>query len=271
MTVGVMLRWMALATLGGLLLLGCRAPGNSPVSMERSGVVLPPPPMEVLRKQRTIDLPTGIMRDGDGRIFSLKDGAELAHVPRGRARLFRPALDGGLEVRRDVEVGEFLVDRHPVTAAQFREFAQATGWVAPGKWKESPGHWWARGVTWRGVREYCRWAGRRPVSEAELLRIGSGSPDWGQSWSQDPGMDGGYPVARRYWDGSIHPAPFGVVDLGIGGERCWLSLPWLLDPESVNGKLWTMGAFATAVPESLENAYVMVFRCAVNLPPAGDR
>jgi gamma-glutamyl hercynylcysteine S-oxide synthase len=121
--------------------------------------------------------------------------------------------------RHMVELGEFAIDRYPVTCGQYREFMEAGGyerrdiWSDPGwKWREessvtAPSYWRKDGETWvkdrfghvvpvewdhpvmhvnfHEAEAYCRWAGRRLPTEFEW--------EVAASWDPKPGTQRRYP------------------------------------------------------------------------------
>ncbi|MBM2620103.1 SUMF1/EgtB/PvdO family nonheme iron enzyme [Actinoplanes sp. LDG1-06] len=117
--------------------------------------------------------------------------------------------------RRPVTVAPYLIDRHPVTVAQFREFTRRTGYRTDAEergfglvydvdgWVERPGvAWHSPGgpdtgspdyddhpvvhVSWRDATSYAAWAGKRLPSEPEW-ELAARGPEfriwpWGDDW-----------------------------------------------------------------------------------------
>jgi len=191
----------------GLVAWGCSSAPEPEASAPGAGSFapavpdLPPPPEFVLAAQWALPtLPDGFLRNGDGRIYSEKDGAEMVLVPAGEFTMGDDSSDEPNErPAHRVFVSQLLVDRHEVTNAQFARFVRATGYrtdaekegkgfaligddwakVAGADWKhpEGPGTS-IRGldaipvvlVSWNDSRAYGDWVGRRLPTEAELER-----------------------------------------------------------------------------------------------------
>jgi len=156
---------------------------------------LAPPPAGVLRLQRTLDLPRGVNRSDEGRLYSEVDGMEMVLVPEVIYRAGtdeEPITDSMVAVPpHDVVVGPLLMDRHEVTNAQFARFCGATGYLTEAErgvgtgygggpdlnWRkprgrgssvDARGDWPVLWVSWNDAVAYCRWAGRRLPTEAEF-------------------------------------------------------------------------------------------------------
>jgi formylglycine-generating enzyme required for sulfatase activity len=144
-----------------------------------------------------------------------------------------------------VEVGEFEIDRYPVTNGEYLEFMQAEGAPPPNFWVERNGAWYWRGmfalvplplespvyVTQEEGTAFANWRGGRVMTEAEYHRAAFGTPSgeerlypWGNdipdstrgnfgfaNW--DPVPVGSYPEGASAW---------GVHDL-VGNGWEWTS------------------------------------------------
>ncbi len=142
---------------------------------------------------------------------------KMVHVPAGPFLMGSNRLDETLDNERpqhEVDVGEFWIDRYPVTNAQFLHFVQDRGyrrrvwWSAEGwAWREKnaiehPRYWrrqrngeWAllglspsrtlapdhpvMGVSWYEAEAYARAAGKRLPTEAEWEKAASWDPERG--------------------------------------------------------------------------------------------
>jgi formylglycine-generating enzyme required for sulfatase activity len=107
----------------------------------------------------------------------------MVHVPGGTFRMGSERFYPEEAPVREVSVGAFWIDRHPVTVAEFRRFVKATGYVT---WAERP----------PVAEDY-------PDADAELLVPGSlvfakpdarvGLDDYRAWWSWVPGADWRHP------------------------------------------------------------------------------
>jgi ergothioneine biosynthesis protein EgtB len=99
--------------------------------------------------------------------------------------------------RHRVELGDYWIDRYPVTNGQYRQFIQADGYENSQWWTEAGWHWrlqhkitqplyWSAdgawdqhpvcGVSWYEAAAYARFCGKRLPTEAEWEKAASWNP-----------------------------------------------------------------------------------------------
>ncbi|MEI6950006.1 SUMF1/EgtB/PvdO family nonheme iron enzyme [Paraflavisolibacter sp. H34] len=197
-------------------------------------------------------------------------------VPEGMLLLPAGELHwAGEERTNGLPIASFLLDRTPVTVAQFGKFVRATGYVTeaekagsagvldPGKgeWTLVPGACWhhplGRGkapagadypvtqVSGRDAEAYCRWAGKRlpTVAEWEYAASGNGRVTTRYAWGDELVVNGRY--AANVWQGKF-PEKNTVADgyalaapVGIFGK----TTTGLTD---MGGNVWQWTADSTA-------------------------
>ena len=146
-----------------------------------------------------------------------------------------------------VYLGDFWIDRHKVTNAEFADFLNARGPLAPSgdrrfdwddadarihrhgeRWTADTGfeHHPAVEISWFGARDYCAWRGRRLPTEAEWEKAARGDDRRRFPWGNAPpsaahavfGLP--YNATER---GDVRPAgasAYGVHDM-LGNLREW--------------------------------------------------
>ena len=203
--------------------------------------------------------------------------ADLDDMIRVGARTLRSAYDG-----ETVEVAGFLIDRAPVTNAQYAEFLRATGATPPAHWiggqppaqrEDHP----VVGINLDEARAYASWRGRRLPTNAEWESAARG-PDgtafpWGDTWDAErcrcpgDGVDGTAPVDEHPLGATVE----GCLDL-VGNVWEWTEAdPRLAAPEE--GAAWVFGgsfrhacvrdgAIARSAVAARNSYEYLGFRCA---------
>jgi formylglycine-generating enzyme required for sulfatase activity len=142
-----------------------------------------------------------------------------------------------------VRLSSFMMDRHEVTAGQFRKCVEAGGctpakvggkctYRVPGKERHP-----INCVDWSQAAAYCAWAGKRLPTEAEWEKAARGTDGRVHPWGDKPlarcghavveGLDGMGPGCGAHGTMPVGSkpegaSPYGVMDL-IGGVGEWLS------------------------------------------------
>ncbi|NIP99108.1 MAG: SUMF1/EgtB/PvdO family nonheme iron enzyme, partial [Nitrospinaceae bacterium] len=132
---------------------------------------------------------------GDNRDFSIyetavgDDGREMILIPEG---LFtRGSNSGGFDEKPEQEIylDAFYVDKHEVSVADYNRFRRAANYVKPSvpffegdhailETPEFP----VTGVSWFDAVNYCRWAGKRLLTEAEWEKAARGTHGLKYPW-----------------------------------------------------------------------------------------
>jgi formylglycine-generating enzyme required for sulfatase activity len=153
-----------------------------------------PPPKSVLEGQSKVDLPAGLVRDSEGRIWSEADSMEMVLVPAGEftmgsssqpiRMLSRDPEDEMPEHR--VTVSAFLIDRVEVTEGQFKRFCAATGRKPPDVSLDHDDLWPMGNVMWEEAKAYAEWAGKSLPTEAEWEKAARGADRRAFPWGNEP-------------------------------------------------------------------------------------
>jgi hypothetical protein len=185
--------------------------------------------------------------------------------------------------RRKVYVEAFVIDKYPVTNAQYKRFVQATGHRPPQHWKA--GDYPAEKalhpvvcVSWRDAAAYAEWAGKRLPTEEEWEKAARGTDGreypWGR-WEDGHCNTVEAEVGETSAVGRYSPkgdSPYGCVDMA-GNVWEWVDA-WYAGTETrrvVRGGSWNNhrgGAhcsFRYWVGPDIALDYIG-FRCAQPLP-----
>lgn len=191
--------------------------------------------------------------------------AEMIRIPAGA---FLMGSNDGPEDERPqhrVSLGEFFIERTPVTNQQFAEFLNAVGPRGAngekyydsddndarvrvdsngGKWRADAGHENHPVVeaSWFGAWAYCRWAGKRLPSEAEWEKAARGSDGRRYPWGNEA-PDRARAHFGAGWN-DLRPvdallkgaSPYGVLDMAGNGWEWVSSAYWPYPYDAKDGR-----------------------------------
>jgi serine/threonine-protein kinase len=215
------LGFIVVAFIGFVVLSGI----GKPATPQATTTPAPPTPTHLATPTPIPHLPTATLAPSlttpiplaGQRLISSKDGMTLLYVPAGDFLL--GSADTDPDAREDekpqqtIYLDAFWMDRTEVTVAQFRKFAETSGYVTDAEreggglvyspnevnvksayWQlpqgsgapEATGRQPVTQVTWNDAKTYCEWAGRRLPTESEWDKAARGSQGslypWGNTF-----------------------------------------------------------------------------------------
>jgi len=194
--------------------------------------------------------------DSSSSASEMQHVTEMVRIPAGV--FVMGSEEGGADEKPQhrITLGEFLIDRTPVTNAQFAQFLNAAGthskqgqrWYdmedadarihgRAGRWAADPAaedHPVVE-VSWYGAVAYCRWAGKRLPTEAEWEKAARGVDGRKYPWGEQPPdherahFGAGWNETRAVGRLARGASPYGVLDLA-GSVWEWVSSAYLPYP-----------------------------------------
>ena len=155
---------------------------------------------------------------------------DMALIPAGEFQLGSPEGKGEPDEhpRHKVFLDDFLMDKYPVTVAQYKVFAEA----AQRPMREQP-VWNAAGhpvvyVNWDDARDYCAWQLKQLPTEAEWEKATRGGTRTTYSFGDDEKLVGDYAWYIGNSSGTTHPVgtkppnSYGLYDM-MGNVYEWVA------------------------------------------------
>jgi len=171
-----------------------------------------------------------------------RNGAPMVWVTDGVFTMGSPDGRGKNQPAHEVYLNAFYVDQFEVTTARYAIFLAATGQGKPGfvpkLWEQvnlaSEGDRPVTGVNWNAADAYCRWAGKRLLTEAEWEKAARG-PDgrrypWGNAEPAFALANYGQSISSHTYSDSLRPvgsyeggkSPYGIYDMA-GSVSEWVA------------------------------------------------
>ncbi|MEM9488740.1 MAG: formylglycine-generating enzyme family protein [Myxococcota bacterium] len=205
----------------------------------------------------------------------LEDLRIACRVELGRADWFcaRDAVGNFQLEARQVRLDAFAIDRHEVTAGQFRECVAAgrcdLAALVAGDNRYVRDEWPIVNVTWQDSVDYCSWLGKRLPTEAEWEKAARGTEAFRWPWGNHERRDGsnhgkGAPSAIQYTQAYVPPtgpvnynyefAPDdsdGYAYAAAPGALRWSESPYGTYDMAGNAAEWVQDYFGVAGYEGL--------------------
>ncbi|MBI4388720.1 MAG: formylglycine-generating enzyme family protein [Nitrospinae bacterium] len=178
----------------------------------------------------------------DNRDFSIYetivsgDGREMVLVPEGV--FTRGSLEGDLDEKpqQEIYLDAFYVDKLEVSVKDYDRFRDAAGYAKPSvpffaedeKILEMPGNP-VVGVSWHDAVNYCNWAGKRLLTEAEWEKAARGTHGLTYPWGNEflpqraniSGLEDGYEFMAPVGSLPMGRSAYGVYDMA-GNVSEWV-------------------------------------------------
>lgn len=185
-----------------------------------------------------------------------KELSTMIKIPAGEFTMGTDDLKTDVQNRPSfkVNVGEYYIDKYPVTNAQYALFVAETGHRAPLNWVKGriPADLEKHPVTmisWFDAKAYAEWAGKRLPTEAEWEKAARGTD--GRRWPWGNQMDstklntyyniGNTTEVGRFPQGA---SPYGVMDMA-GNVQEWVANDFI----PYGGTSAPKSLFAAKVPQ----------------------
>ncbi len=175
-----------------------------------------------------VRLPDGFVEHG-GRIWCLRDGAEMAYVPAGEFTMGSDHGNPDEAPAHRLHLGPYLVDRHEVTVWQFARFCRETGLAMQEQPPESNDRHPVVNVSWIRARAYAEWAGKCLPTEAQWEKAARGADAREFPWGNEPPGEDKARFRNAEGDGTSsvgsYPggrSPYGCLDM-VGNAWEWVA------------------------------------------------
>jgi formylglycine-generating enzyme required for sulfatase activity len=206
----------------------------------------------------------------------------MAQIGAGTYRVGRDAQGTNYAPAQEIDVGQFWIDQHEVTNAQYAAFLAATGSAPPAAWPDGQApagqnDFPVEAVTWEQAAAFCQWAGKRLPTEAEWEVAARGAQGSLYPWGDDARAVT-LPDGKTYAVGRVaaNRSAFGVFDMA-GNVWEWVGEPYAPVPEGQKvlhgggyGLLKDM-AYRLHGDPNVRTMFAMAgIRCAADRPPEGS-
>jgi len=200
--------------------------------------------------------------------------------------------------RHTATTGAYYIDKTEVTNLQYKEYLDATGYVAPAHWPDGnypagQASFPVSGITLADAQRYAEWRGCRLPTEAEWEKAARGTDGrrfpWGDSYGENRARHMLPATAGPASVGSIPnwPSPYGCLDM-IGNVQEWTTSDFAPYPGSLmeetppqglkvtRGGAWSQ-AELVPIPSACASRYpwdpsqpdvTLGFRCVKDAPTA---
>ena len=141
------------------------------------------------------------------------DNKDMVLIPKGEFTM--GSNEHSDEVRHQVVLDAYLIDKFEASDARYKEFMRATGHPAPAYWDDprlSKPEQPVVGVSWTDANAFCKWDGKRLPTEAEWEKAARGEGKRRYAWGEE--FVSGYANIDGTEDGFRYLAPPGSFESG---------------------------------------------------------